>query len=120
MTLEVLVFGLFAGLALLSALCATLYFGGWSLPGVDVLAVGAWLVSLPGLGWLGAGLAGALVGALILFAKVVVMMLVYVWVRWTFPRFRFDQLMRLGWKVLLPLALLNLVLIAGLTVGGIL
>jgi len=104
----------------LSALCATLYFGGWSLPGVDVMAVGAWLAGLPGLGWLGGGILGALVGALILFAKVVVMMLVYVWVRWTFPRFRFDQLMRLGWKVLLPLALLNLVLVAALTVGGVL
>ena len=45
-------------------------------------------------------------------------MAVFVWVRWTFPRFRYDQLMRLGWKVLLPLAILNLIVVAAMTLAG--
>ncbi len=44
-------------------------------------------------------------------------MAVFVWIRWTFPRFRYDQLMRLGWKVLLPLAILNLILVAAMTLA---
>jgi len=99
----------------LSALAATLYFGGWDLWGID-----DWLVStgsglfLPEWFWAGA------VGMTILVAKAFVFLLLFIWVRWTFPRFRYDQLMRLGWKVLLPLALFNVVLIAALTVGGVL
>ncbi len=42
----------------------------------------------------------------------------FVWIRWTFPRFRYDQLMRLGWKVLLPLSILNLILVAAMTLAG--
>ena len=45
-------------------------------------------------------------------------MAVFVWIRWTFPRFRYDQLMRLGWKVLLPLAILNLIVVAAMTLAG--
>ncbi|HYG61262.1 MAG TPA: NADH-quinone oxidoreductase subunit NuoH [Thermoanaerobaculia bacterium] len=91
----------YAAMTALSALGVTLYFGGWSLPGVDLD------------GWL-----GALVGLITLVVKVAICMAVFVWIRWTFPRFRYDQLMRLGWKVLLPLALLNLIVIAALTVAG--
>jgi NADH-quinone oxidoreductase subunit H len=97
--------GEYMSMATLSALAATLYFGGWSLPGVN----------LDGLGLL-AGVAGF--G--ILLAKVAVFMFFFVWVRWTFPRFRYDQLMRLGWKVLLPLSLVNLILVAVLTLGEVL
>ncbi len=85
----------------LSMLCVTLYFGGWTLPGVHLT------------GWL-----GGIVGLGVLFGKVSLFMLFYVWVRWTFPRFRYDQLMRLGWKVLLPLAILNLLLVAVATLAG--
>ncbi|MBV8202354.1 MAG: NADH-quinone oxidoreductase subunit NuoH [Acidobacteria bacterium] len=87
----------------LSALGATLYFGGWTLPWVDV-----------------GGLLGVAVGLAVLFGKVACFLAFFVWVRWTFPRFRYDQLMRLGWKVLLPLAILNLIVVAALTVGGVL
>jgi NADH-quinone oxidoreductase subunit H len=85
----------------LSALGVTLYAGGWSLPGVDLH------------GW-----TGAVLGLLILVGKIAVCLAVYVWVRWTFPRFRYDQLMRLGWKVLLPLAILNLIVVAAMTLAG--
>jgi NADH-quinone oxidoreductase subunit H len=85
----------------LSALGVTLYFGGWSLPGVHLE------------GWL-----GAIVGLAVLCAKVAVCLGFFVWVRWTFPRFRYDQLMRLGWKVLLPIAIVNLILVAVLTIHG--
>jgi len=87
----------------LSALGATLYFGGWTLPGVHV-----------------SGLLGVAVGLAVLFGKVACFLAFFVWVRWTFPRFRYDQLMRLGWKVLLPLAILNLVVVAALSLGGVL
>lgn len=95
--------GEYINMATLSALMATLYFGGWSLP---------WL-ELPNT-WL-----GVLAGAGILATKVVLFMFFFVWVRFTFPRFRYDQLMRLGWKVLLPLALVTLLAVAVLTVAKI-
>ncbi len=97
--------GEYMAMATLSALAATLFLGGWYLPGLDYS--GWWL------------LAGAK-GLSVLLAKATLFMLLFVWVRWTFPRFRFDQLLKLGWKVLLPLALVNLLLVAALTVGGVL
>ena len=66
-----------------------------------------------------AGLLG-LLGFLVLFAKIAAAMFFFIWVRWTFPRFRYDQLMRLGWKVLLPIAVLQFVVTAALTVAGVL
>jgi NADH-quinone oxidoreductase subunit H len=85
----------------LSALGVTLYLGGWSLPGVDLH------------GW-----PGALLGFATLIAKISLCLAFFVWVRWTFPRFRYDQLMRLGWKVLLPLAIVNLIGVAAATLAG--
>ena len=90
----------------LSALGITLYFGGWTIPFVTAqqyAALGIW---------------GGLLGFATLIAKISVAMLVFVWVRWTFPRFRYDQLMRLGWKVMLPLAIVNLLLVAVMTLSG--
>ena len=91
----------YTNMAALSALGVTLYFGGWSLPGLDLH------------GW-----TGAVIGLLVLMTKVAFCMVVFVWIRWTFPRFRYDQLMRLGWKVLLPLAIANLILVAVMTLAG--
>jgi NADH-quinone oxidoreductase subunit H len=93
--------GEYISMTSLSALGVTLWFGGWSLPGVDLS------------GWVGAA-----IGLAVLVAKVAIALAVYVWVRWTFPRFRYDQLMRLGWKVLLPLAIFNLIAVAAMTLGG--
>ncbi|HEY4231408.1 MAG TPA: NADH-quinone oxidoreductase subunit NuoH [Thermoanaerobaculia bacterium] len=74
-----------------SALTVTLYFGGWSLPGFHPT-----------------GLLGAIASIAIFSAKTAFFVLVFIWVRWTLPRFRYDQLMTLGWTSLLPLSLLNL------------
>ena len=93
----------YAAMTVLSALAATLYLGGWHLPGVDLAAMGIW---------------GVVLGAGVLIAKVMVFMFLFVWVRWSWPRFRFDHLMAIGWKVLLPLALVNLVWVAAGTLAG--
>jgi NADH-quinone oxidoreductase subunit H len=75
-----------------AALATTLFFGGWTLPGIE----------LPFGGW-----PQALLGMTVFGLKVALFLWFFVWVRWTLPRFRFDQLMALGWKVMLPLAVLN-------------
>jgi NADH-quinone oxidoreductase subunit H len=82
------------------ALTTTLYLGGWSLPGFDPH-----------------GVMGALLSLLVFAVKTAFLVSVFVWVRWTLPRFRYDQLMGLGWKVLLPLALVNLLWAAGLEIA---
>ena len=74
-----------------SAMMATLYFGGWSLPFLHLT-----------------GIPGSLASIAVFAAKTGFFIFLFVWVRWTLPRFRFDQLMNLGWKVFLPLSLLNL------------
>jgi len=98
--------GEYMSMTTLSALGVTLYFGGWSLPFVDFSGLAGWLQ--------------ALIGFSVIMVKVGLWLFFFIWVRWTFPRFRYDQLMRLGWKVLLPLALVQFVVTAALTVGGVL
>jgi len=80
--------GEYCAMTVMAALNATLFFGGPSVPG---LAEAPW--------WLGVGA---------FCAKTACFLFLFLWVRWSLPRFRFDQLMKLGWQVLLPLALLNL------------
>jgi NADH-quinone oxidoreductase subunit H len=82
-----------------SVVMATLFFGGYDIPFVDESAWGNhW--------WVG------LVGFAVLMAKAVFFIFLFMWIRWTIPRFRYDQLMNLGWKGLLPLALLNMLITA--------
>lgn len=83
-----------------SVVMATLYFGGYNYPGMD--AVNALL----GPTW------GPLVGVAVLFLKIILFIFFFMWVRWTVPRFRYDQLMHLGWKILIPLAIANIVITA--------
>jgi NADH-quinone oxidoreductase subunit H len=86
-----------------SALTATLFFGGWQLfPGMDIL------LSLSGLEGMALEWVRVLLEATCFTLKTVFFMWLFVWVRWTLPRFRYDQLMTLGWKILLPLSLANI------------
>jgi NADH-quinone oxidoreductase subunit H len=82
-----------------SVLLSTLYFGGYDIPFVNEAAWGNhWWVGLVGFG--------------VLMMKTAFFIFLFMWIRWTIPRFRYDQLMHLGWRVLLPLALANMVLTA--------
>jgi len=81
-----------------SAVMATLYFGGYNYPGMDFVN------SLLGPTW------GPLIGMGVLILKIFAFIFLFMWVRWTIPRFRYDQLMNLGWKILIPLAIANIVL----------
>ncbi len=91
--------GEYANMVLMCTLTSILFLGGWLAPfGI-----------LQHIGWLQLGWAW-------LVLKVMMLLFVFVWVRGTFPRFRYDQLMRLGWKVFLPFSLVWLVLTAGVLV----
>lgn len=87
-----------------SAVISCLYFGGYNLPFQESFFIDT-------LGLSGIGLALCQFG--FLFGKIVFFIFFFMWIRWTIPRFRYDQLMSLGWKILLPLAILN-ILITGL------
>jgi NADH-quinone oxidoreductase subunit H len=82
--------GEYASMFVISAVTVTLFLGGWSLFGLENLG---WVMQLG-----------------IFFTKTLVLLFVFIWVRWTLPRFRYDQLMKLGWQVFLPLGLLNILL----------
>ncbi|MBP1649532.1 MAG: nuoH [Bacteroidetes bacterium] len=88
----------YANMITSSALIVTLFLGGWQLPYLQSL-------DLPGL-WV------SVIQVLTFVVKVVCMLFFFIWIRWTIPRFRYDQLMNLGWKVGLPLGLLNIVVTA--------
>jgi len=82
-----------------AALTVTLFFGGWDVPFLNENSL---------------GIIGAVLSVLAFIIKTAFFLFLYIWVRWTFPRFRYDQLMYLGWKVLLPLALLNIFITGGI------
>ena len=93
-----------------SALIVVLFLGGWHLPFIpDGAGQGglAFLHAIPSWIW-------GLVNITAFFAKVAVLLLVFIWVRWTLPRFRYDQLMKLGWLYLFEIALVNIFLTAGI------
>jgi NADH-quinone oxidoreductase subunit H len=90
----------YANMIIASAMISLLYLGGWQVPYLQNLG-------------LSEGLTAAIqVGAFIV--KILFMLFFFMWIRWTIPRFRYDQLMNLGWKVMFPLSLLNLLWVAAI------
>ena len=82
----------YANMILVSTLCAIMFFGGW-LPPIEALSF------IPGWIWLG--------------IKAFIIVTMFLWVRASFPRFRYDQIMRLGWKIFIPITLIWLVIVGG-------
>jgi len=90
--------GEYVAMITMSSLITTLLLGGWHFPGLTPLDATDWV-------W------GGLVPFAVFSAKVLVILCVTIWVRWTLPRFKYTQLMNLGWKVLVPIALANLAVV---------
>lgn len=90
----------YANMIVAAMMIVTLYLGGWQVPYIDKLGLGNTLTVLIQIG--------------AFFAKVAFMLFFFIWVRWSIPRFRYDQLMNLGWKVMFPLSLLNIIWVAAL------
>jgi NADH-quinone oxidoreductase subunit H len=91
----------YAGMITTSAVCVALFFGGWHLPG---LTDG----TDPTNPAVTSNLIIAIVRGLVFFGKTLAIIFVFMWVRWSLPRFRFDQLMGLAWRALIPMALVIL------------
>ncbi|MBL7775505.1 MAG: NADH-quinone oxidoreductase subunit NuoH [Saprospiraceae bacterium] len=95
MKLGFFLFAEYINMFIACAVISTVYFGGYNFPLVEP----SWL--------------GGLMGPIVMFAKTFFFIFVFMWIRWTLPRFRYDQLMRLGWKALIPLSIVNMLLTGG-------
>jgi NADH-quinone oxidoreductase subunit H len=104
MKLGFYLFAEYINMFLSSAVMVSLFFGGYDIPFLNDTA----LIDKIGLNW-----ASILQGG-VLFVKIICFLFLFMWVRWTIPRFRYDQLMNLGWKILIPLALFNMLVTGGL------
>ena len=93
MKLGLFLFAEYINMFISSAIIACLFFGGYHFPGIDNLNLSPNMA--------------ATVSVIVMFAKIFFFIFFFMWVRWTLPRFRYDQLMRLGWKVLIPLSIIN-------------
>jgi len=89
--------GEYAAMITGSAIIVTLFFGGWHFPGIPD-GSHSWIFGL--------------INIAVFFAKVAALIFVFMWVRWTLPRFRYDQLMRLGWLFFFEIALVNIFIVA--------
>jgi NADH-quinone oxidoreductase subunit H len=91
-------FAEYANMFISSTILAVLFFGGYNYPGMS-WAVENWGVNIANV-----------IGMLALFIKLCGFIFFYMWVRWTIPRFRYDQLMHLGWRILIPLSIVNIMI----------
>ena len=91
-------FAEYANMFISSTIIAVLFFGGYNYPGMS------WALE----NW-GVNIANS-IGILALFAKLCFFIFFFMWIRWTIPRFRYDQLMNLGWKILIPLSIVNIII----------
>jgi NADH-quinone oxidoreductase subunit H len=104
MKLGFFLFAEYINMFISSAVMAGLFFGGYNFPYAKEvyeslgLQDGHWAISL--------------IGASVYFIKIFIFITVFMWIRWTLPRFRYDQLMNLGWKVLIPLSILNIFIVS--------
>ncbi len=106
MKLGFFLFSEYVNMFISSTIISTLFFGGYNYPFQDYVANS-----------IDYNVAAA-IGVAVLFAKIFFFIFFFMWVRWTLPRFRYDQLMNLGWKILIPLAIINIVL-TGLGIIGL-
>lgn len=102
MKLGLYMFSEYINMFVSSALMAALYFGGYNFPFMYELGLSE--------NWI------TIIGVIVFFIKIFGFIFFFMWVRWTLPRFRYDQLMNLGWKILIPLAIANIVLTGVITV----
>ena len=96
MKLGFYLFSEYVNMFISSTIMATLFFGGYDVPFLNESLLSPNVA--------------AIVGIIALMTKVILFIFLFMWVRWTVPRFRYDQLMNLGWKKLVPLALANMVI----------
>jgi NADH-quinone oxidoreductase subunit H len=100
MKLGFYLFAEYINMIMSSAIMASMYFGGYDLPFFDESTVAPNIAAMIGVGTL--------------LIKIVLFIFLFMWIRWTIPRFRYDQLMNLGWKTMIPLALFNLLITGAL------
>lgn len=91
-------FAEYANMFISSAILSILFFGGYNYPGMQ------WMTENVGVN------AANVLGIIALLVKICCFIFFYMWVRWTIPRFRYDQLMNLGWRILIPLAIINIMI----------
>lgn len=102
MKLGLYMFSEYINMFVSSALMAALYFGGYNFPFMYDLGLSE--------NWI------TIIGTIVFFLKIFGFIFFFMWIRWTLPRFRYDQLMNLGWKILIPLAIANIVLTGVITI----
>jgi NADH-quinone oxidoreductase subunit H len=98
----------YAGMITTSALCVALFFGGWHLPYIDSLWPALRGDVDPANPSVTTSLLAGIVRAMVFFGKTLFVVFIFMWVRWSLPRFRFDQIMNLAWRAMIPISLLIL------------
>jgi NADH-quinone oxidoreductase subunit H len=96
MKLGFYLFAEYVNMFISSAIISTLYFGGYNMPLIGRFVTDPNMLSI--------------LGVVFLFGKIFFFIFFFMWIRWTIPRFRYDQLMHLGWKIFIPLSILNIIL----------